>query len=336
MDHPVPGTPSERNNSDNGGSDADIEDAEQDPIQRIVDEGSEEDEALYDSDESDDDPDLGTVAPTWCLNTTGMRPIPFTQTERLLVPFPGEGNPIDFFTLLVDDIFLENICKFTNIYAFEVFYKPTLTPKSRIHQWKELKVEELKIFIGLLFHTGTIRLNRLQDYWKTDWLFNFCFGQCMSRDRFMLIFRCLYFFKPQTRTTDMMHRIRYVTDYFNDKMGSLYYPQKELSLDEAMVLWRGRLRFRQYIKGKRHKYGIKLYTLTDHQGLILKFHVYGGSEDQEVGGQGHTEKVVLHLLQEKLGKGHSVYMDNFYNSFTLASKLLAQKTYCTGRYNTYK
>lgn len=127
-----------------------------------------------------------------------------------------------------------------------------------------------------------------------------------------------------------MHRIRFVTDFFNDKMRSVYYPQKELSLDEAMVLWRGRLRFRQYIKGKRHKYGIKLYTLTEHQGLILKFHVYAGAEDNEVGGKGHTEKVVLHLLREKLGKGHAVYMDNFYNSFSLASKLLAEKTFCTG------
>lgn len=37
---------------------------------------------------------------------------------------------------------------------------------------------------------------------------------------------------------------------------------------DCPVLWRGRLRFRQYIKGKRHKYGVKLYTLTEHQGFL--------------------------------------------------------------------
>lgn len=330
---PVPGTSAEPNENSDNESVADIEDAQHDPIQRIAEDASEDDdEGSYASDDSsDEDLDIGTVAPTWCITTTtGMRPIPFSETDRLLVPFPGEGNPIDFFELLLDNIFLENICKFSNSYAFEVFCKPTLTPKSRIHKWKDLTIEELKRFIGLVLHTKTIRLNRLQDYWKTDWLFNLCFRQCMARDRFMNILRCLYFFKPNTPTNDLMHRIRFVTDFFNDKMHSVYYPQKELSLDEAMVLWRGRLRFRQYIKGKRHKYGIKLYTLTEHQGLILKFHVYAGAEDNEVGGKGHTEKVVLHLLREKLGKGHAVYMDNFYNSFSLASKLLAEKTFCTG------
>lgn len=107
----------------------------------------------------------------------------------------------------------------------------------------------------------------------------------------------------------------------------IYYPQKELSLE---VLWRRRLLFRQYIKGKRHKYGIKLYTLTEHQGLILPFLVYAGSADPDVGGKGHTEKVVLKLMREKLDAGHAVYMGNFYNSYSLAAKLLAKKTYCTG------
>lgn len=53
-----------------------------------------------------------------------------------------------------------------------------------------------------------------------------------------------------------------------------------------------------------------------------------------VGGKGHTEKVVLHMISDFLGKGHSVYMDNFYNSYTLASKLFAKKTYCTGTLRT--
>ena len=40
-------------------------------------------------------------------------------------------------------------------------------------------------------------------------------------------------------------------------MSNIYVPEKELSLDESMVLWRGRLVFRQYIKNISHKYCIK-------------------------------------------------------------------------------
>lgn len=49
-----------------------------------------------------------------------------------------------------------------------------------------------------------------------------------------------------------------------------------------------------------------------------------------MGGKGHAAIVVFHLMDEKLKSGHSLYMDNFYNSFDLATKLIQQNTYCTG------
>lgn len=79
-----------------------------------------------------------------------------------------------------------------------------------------------------------------------------------------------------------------------------------------MVLWRGRLQFRQYIKGKRHRYGIKLYTLSEPEGLTPLLHVYGG-KNYILSGKGHSKKVVLHLMRGLLNRGHSLYMDNFYN-----------------------
>ncbi|GBP40875.1 PiggyBac transposable element-derived protein 4 [Eumeta japonica] len=108
-------------------------------------------------------------------------------------------------------------------------------------------------------------------------------------------------------------------------MADCYCPGRQLSLDESMVLWRGRLLFRQYIKNKRHKYGLKLYMLTEPDGLILKFRVYAGSKDVEVTGKGHAEKIVLHLLEDFLEKGHEVYMDNYYNSVGLAKNLWKRK-----------
>lgn len=41
-------------------------------------------------------------------------------------------------------------------------------------------------------------------------------------------------------------------------------------------------------------------------------------------------------MSEKLNNGHSLYMDNFYNSFYWATKLLQERTFCTGtlRVNT--
>lgn len=57
--------------------------------------------------------------------------------------------------------------------------------------------------------------------------------------------------------------------------------------------------------------------------------MHAEAADTTVGGKGLTEKMALHLMKEKLNLGHTVYMDNFYNSYKLASKLLAKKTYGT-------
>jgi hypothetical protein len=148
----------------------------------------------------------------------------------------------------------------------------------------------------------------------------------MSRDRFLLLLRCFRFTQNPTDHSenipnDRLFKIHPLINYFNTKMNTIYYPNKELSLDESMVLWRGRLIFRQYIQNKRHNYGVKLYMLTEPNGLIIKVAVYTGILD-DLGGKGHAANVVLHVMSKKLNNGHSIYMDNFYNSIDLAEQLL--------------
>ncbi|CAG5030355.1 unnamed protein product [Parnassius apollo] len=272
-------------------------------------------------------PEEGATS-SW-TTTCELKKIDFTkQNEFFGAPDP---TPIAFFNFFFEDDFLAMICEKTNAQARKLFLFG-VSESSRITNWKDVDVPELKIFLGLLFHMGSFQLPRLQDYWKKSRLFSIpIFGQQMSRNRYFLIMRCLHFSsETEIVNDDPLYKIRSVVDYFNQKMNTCYYPGKELSLDESMVLWRGRLRFKQYVKNKRHKYGIKLYMLTEPDGLILKFRVYAGSQDHDVAGKGHAEKVVMQLMEEKLHNGHSLYMDNYYNSFHLAKRLLHNKTYCSG------
>ena len=289
-----------------------------------------------DSDEESDDDgnDDTTVAsvPAWSDDCGSMKSFSFTANTGLNLVSPDMQTPYDFFCLFVNDAFYELLVRETNHQA-RCLLQNRKTPKSRITSWKDLSVSELKGFLGLLLHMGHIPLSRLADYWKTDKLFNLkCFSEHMSRNRFLLILRCLHFSRnPDTGEAlpDRLYKIKPLLDHFNSTMEAIYYPNRELSIDESMVLWRGRLVFRQYIKNKRHKYGIKLYQLTESSGLVLKTLVYCGSLDS-TGGKGHSENVVLHLMEGKLDKGHALYMDNFYNSQYLASLLLDRHTYCTG------
>lgn len=219
----------------------------------------------------------------------------------------------------------------TNKYAEEVFLtKPNVT-HSRITKWNPVTISEMKIFLGLTMHMGTTRLPRIQDYWESDKLFDLrCFSDYMERDRYLIILKCLHFSRNPAENEptpdDPLFKIRPVVDYFNAKMNEIYCPGKELSLDEPMLLWGGELVFGQNIKNKRQKYGVILYTLAEPSGIIQKFAVYSGTLDD--GDRNHSEKVVMHLMNEEFDLGHSLYIHN--NSYELSLRLLARNTHSTG------
>lgn len=99
-------------------------------------------------------------------------------------------------------------------------------------------------FIALIIHTDTIKVNRLNNYWKKHHFFNFtCFSVYMAFDRFLNVLRCFHYAPNiddnQDQQQDRLYRIRPLITYFNNKMNNICYPKKKLSLDESMVLWRG-------------------------------------------------------------------------------------------------
>lgn len=173
---------------------------------------------------------------------------------------------MDYFILMLD-VFLESLVRETNKNAENIFLAEGTRENLRICRWTNLTLLEFKTFLELLFHTRIVKMLELKMYWKTDKIFQTYFNKYMSRDRFLLILRCLHIAKDDNRATDRLYKIRPTIDYFNRKMLNIYSPSKELYLDESMVLWRGHLVL-QYIKNKQHKYGMKLYILTEPKRLV--------------------------------------------------------------------
>lgn len=90
---------------------------------------------------------------------------------------------------------------------------------------------------------------------------------------------------------------------------------EQLSLDEGVLAWRGRLIFKTYNPLKPDKYGIKGYIVSESKsGYVWRYDVYCG-----VGRK--LDEIVSTLLEPAAGQGHTVYMDNFYNSVTMTKKL---------------
>ena len=71
---------------------------------------------------------------------------------------------------------------------------------------------------------------------------------------------------------------------------------------------------------------MKFYKLHELDGLILCSFICSGLLYPDTHDLGQTGVIVLELTEDFLGKGYSVFADNFYNSVELVMHLLKQKT----------
>ena len=84
-------------------------------------------------------------------------------------------EPEDYFNLFFSSDILELMVEETNIYAQLLRNHRQMTPRSRLQNWRDVSVPELKAFIGLVLNMGIIHVPTLQDYWSTDMTANIPF-----------------------------------------------------------------------------------------------------------------------------------------------------------------
>ena len=93
----------------------------------------------------------------------------------------------------------------------------------------------------------------------------------------------------------------------------LWMPHEFVSVDERMVANKGRYSFRQYIRDKPTKWGIKLWVLVDSiTGYTCNFEVYLGRKEKSQFGLGYD--AVMKLCKHLFGMGYKLFVDNFYTS----------------------
>ena len=56
-------------------------------------------------------------------------------------------------------------------------------------------------------------------------------------------------------------KIKPIFEYFVSRFQKLFTPYRDISIDEPMLLWKGRLSWKQYIPRKRSSFGLKSFVL---------------------------------------------------------------------------
>ncbi|XP_069160186.1 piggyBac transposable element-derived protein 4-like [Procambarus clarkii] len=111
--------------------------------------------------------------------------------------FPDTGDEMsemDFFTAYFDEPLMEHIVHETNRLAADLIEGEELSEFSRLQRWKETTVGELYVFFAICMLMKHCVKHVISDYWSKDnAVLTPLFGKYMSRDRFLLILRCLHF-----------------------------------------------------------------------------------------------------------------------------------------------
>ena len=126
---------------------------------------------------------------------------------------------------------------------------------------------------------------------------------------------------------DRLARVRPILDLL--KFDSLYCLHRDVSVDEAMIKFKGKSKTRHDIPSKPIKWGIKVWTLADSvNGYILDLKVYIGQEGDTV--EKNLGMKIVSELTSKLSRGHYVYFDNYFTSLPLLQHLLDCDLYSCG------
>ena len=138
----------------------------------------------------------------------------------------------------------------------------------------------------------------------------------------------LHFGEEPSFQDDRISKIKFLLSHLmNNRVTGIYTPQKELSIDESMMLRQERLVFRQYINIKETNIEESSLNLYTNDGFVLRTDVYPGLKFADPESFRQTAAVVLHRIEPYLHKGYHVFADNWYTSVPLTKYLTKQKTY---------
>ena len=132
-----------------------------------------------------------------------------------------------------------------------------------------MTVEKMRKFLALQLLTEIIRKPDISQYCSTDLLLvTPLFNNIMSRNRYQSILEFLHFndntfFDVTDPDWDRLLNVRPLIEHLVKRFKEAYIPSRKILIDEELMLWKGRLGFKQYIPNKRCRFGAKCFSLCE-------------------------------------------------------------------------
>ena len=178
----------------------------------------------------------------YCVIPTGELPAPtvppFTQRSGAHVSLPRNATPLHYLELFLITTVWIYLVNQTNAYPH---HRLSTTPPSRrslFRNWIDITISQIKTFVGLVLNMGLVQFPEIKEYWSRHETLNIrFFRNVFIRDRFLHILGNLHVGEINGPTK--RSKIQGLIDLV------LNTPSQNLSIDEAMIGFRGGVSFRQ-------------------------------------------------------------------------------------------
>ena len=222
----------------------------------------------------------------------------------------------------------------TNLYAAWRMAQPGVRFDDK---WMEVTEPEMRSFLAINILMGISPLPQIEMYWSKDpYLQNAGITQTMTCNRFQKI---LQYFHVSDRAAepargqpdyDPLFKIRPIMDRLAETFKTCYTLSREVSIDEGMIAFSGRLSCKQYMPAKPIKRGVKVWMMADaNSSYLARFEFYLGR--QETGTEHGLGYNVVMKLSDYLRHTHRrLFFDNFFTGVELMERLLEYGLYACG------
>ncbi|XP_066585582.1 piggyBac transposable element-derived protein 4-like [Prorops nasuta] len=292
---------------------------------------------IIEDDSDDEDSSYQQLPAQWFWEEKNNKPKiwKYTQTPGITAAIQdqlgGSKRELDFFNIIFDNVFWDNIVQETNRYA-EKIKSHTHTKRIMDETWMPVDRNEIKIYFALCIIMAQVKKPKIQMNWSKRAIIETpIFRKCMPLRRFLQITRFLHFANNDTAdNSDKLRKVTPVINYFNEKFKDVYVMEENIAIDESLMKFKGHMSSKQFNPSKRARFGIKFYKLCESSsGYCYNFKIYSGNDKTSLE-YSASETVVMELLQSVLDKGHNSYIDNWYSSPKLFLTLVRNGTNVLG------
>jgi Transposase IS4 len=252
----------------------------------------------------------------------------------------ADASALEIFSVFLN-IFFQEMVHHTNSYAARERARAETGPHPHLNHWTDTTVPEIRAFVAINIAMGLNSPSEINDIWSTEAYVRVPdLSRIMTKARYWSLNRYIHIADDTTAVTDRkhpgydsLHKVRDMINLANARFAEVYKPRQHLSVDESMVLFKGRHMSKQYMPNKPVKWGFKFWMVAEAAtGYCLRVELYEGKNRGEarnatVRKYGLGYDVVDTLTENYQKRNHVVYYDRFFSSVQLAEDLLSKETY---------